>query len=371
MTRRIFCKVLLVVVAIFGLLVLSGVLSAQGNRDWAFEHVQEVQERNTNRLMAIEGVVGTAIGFNPNARLSVVVLLETPGVGGIPQKLEGIPVHRVVTGEIYALDPPVGKGPPEGKGPKEPKEEVDPTGWFERPVPIGVSTGHPYITAGTIGCRVTDGTVYALSNKHVYAPDGANIDDDVLQPGALDGGGTDPKRDDVIGTLADFEEILFYDPDKPPDPVPTNTIDAAIAEIIIDIDEETAVEIPRVDNATPSDGYETPKSTTATAYIGQKVQKYGRTTGLTKGRVYAINATVNVDYGASGIARFVGQIMISPGGFSAGGDSGSLVVLDGKGRNRADDRRPVGLLFAGNPLYTFANPIDLVLTRFGVIVDGE
>jgi len=37
--------------------------------------------------------------------------------------------------------------------------------WWARPVPIGVSTGHPDITAGTIGARVTDGVnVYALSN---------------------------------------------------------------------------------------------------------------------------------------------------------------------------------------------------------------
>ena len=60
----------------------------------------------------------------------------------------------------------------------------------QRAVPIGVSTGHPDITAGTIGARVTDGTnVFALSNNHVYANEnntttGANG----LQPGPIDGG---------------------------------------------------------------------------------------------------------------------------------------------------------------------------------------
>ena len=36
-----------------------------------------------------------------------------------------------------------------------------------RPIPIGISTGHPDITAGMIGARVTDGAgnVYALSNN--------------------------------------------------------------------------------------------------------------------------------------------------------------------------------------------------------------
>ena len=348
MTRRIFCKVLLVVVAILGLLALSNVLLAQGNSENAFEHVREVQERNTERLMAMNGVEGTAIGFNPNARLSVVVLLERPGVGGIPQELEGVTVHPVVTGKIYALPKPDGKP---GKPPKpDPEEPVDPTARFERPVPIGVSTGHPDITAGTIGCRVTDGTnVYALSNNHVYADENrAYIGDDVLQPGPYDGG---VNPDDAIGTLSAFVPIDFKG---------TNTIDAAIAQS----------SIAELSNATPSDGYGTPKSGTASAYLNQSVKKYGRTTGLTKGRVYALNATVNVGYD-SGVALFVKQIVITPGGFSSGGDSGSLIVADGKGRNKEDDRKPVGLLFAGSDFVTIANPIDDVLSAFGVTIDGK
>jgi len=361
MTRRIFCKVLLVVVAIFGLLVLSNVLLAQGNSENAFERVRDVQERHTTRLMAIDGVVGTAIGFNPNARLSVAVLLERPGVGGIPAALEGVAVHPVITGKIYALPKPQKPGKPPKPDPEPP---VDPTARFPRPVPIGVSTGHPNITAGTIGCRVTDGTnVYALSNNHVYAVENqASIGDPVIQPGTYDGGSSPT---DDIGTLDGFEKIDFYDPDNPPQVIPTNTIDAAIAL------SSTA----NLSNATPSDGYGKPKSTTLPTddLLHHPVKKYGRTTGLTKGRVYALNATVNVAYDEEGekVARFVGQIIITPGSFSAGGDSGSLIVADGKGRNRADDRKPVGLLFAGSDFITVANPIDEVLSSFGVTVDGK
>ena len=347
MTRQIFCKVLLVVVAIFGLFLLSGVLLAQGRSDWALEHVKEVQERNTERLMAMNGVEGTAIGFNPNARMSVVVLLERPGVGGIPQELEGIAVHPVVTGKIYALKPPTNKP---GRPPKEPEEPIDPTARFDRPVPIGVSTGHPAITAGTIGCKVTNGTnVYALSNNHVYADENnAEIGDAVIQPGKYDGG-LSPADD--IGTLYAYVGIDFAGGD--------NSVDAAIA-----LCEGT------LGNATPSDGYGTPKSEIAAVYINQPVKKYGRTTGLTKGRVFAVNAIVNVGYD-SGVARFVNQIIITPGSFSAGGDSGSLVVVDGKGRNKSQDRKPVGLLFAGSDLITIANPIDVVLDAFNVAIDGE
>ncbi len=345
MTRRIFCKVLLVVVAIFGLFILSGVLMAQGRSEDAFERVREVQERHTDWLMAMDGVEGTAIGFNMNERLAVKVFVSRGGVAGIPRTLDGVPVQVVVTGEFYALDKP---DKPPGKPDKPPKpdpdEPVDPTSRFERPVPIGVSTGHPAITAGTIGCRVTKGgKVYALSNNHVFAnSNNAQKGDPVLQPGAYDGG---VAPTDTIGTLFDFELIDFEGGN--------NTIDAAIA--LCD---------GTLDNATPSDGYGTPSSNTTAAHLRQRVQKYGRTTGLTKGRVSEINANLWVGYGDGKSALFRDQIIISGGGFSAGGDSGSLVVTQG-GNN------PVGLLFAGGQGRTIANPIDDVLGAFGVTIDGE
>jgi hypothetical protein len=303
--------------------------------------------------MSIKGVVGTAVGHDQGNAPVVMVLLEKAGVAGIPGKLDGVPVRPVVTGKIYALPKPDRPDKP-GRPPKpdpDPEPPVDPTARFGRPVPIGVSTGHPDITAGTIGCRVTDGTnVYALSNNHVYANENlASIGDNVLQPGTYDDG-VDP--DDAIGTLDAFVPIAFDGS--------ANLVDAAIA----------LSSVADLDNATPSDGYGTAKSTTAAAYINQKVKKYGRTTGQTKGQVVGINAIVNVGY-STGVALFVDQIVISPGGFSAGGDSGSLIVCDGIGRNKKDDRKPVGLLFAGSSLYTIANPIDAVLDAFGVAVDGE
>ena len=96
------------------------------------------------------------------------------------------------------------------------------------------------------------------------------------------------------------------------------------------------------------------------------VQKYGRTTGYTHGRVSGINATIDVGY-KNGKARFEDQIVITGNGFSAGGDSGSLIVTEGL---LLADRRPVGLLFAGTPTSTLANPIELVLDRFGVRIDA-
>jgi hypothetical protein len=76
---------------------------------------------------------------------------------------------------------------------------------------------------------------------------------------------------------------------------------------------------------------------------------------------------VNVNYGAPGVALFVDQIIIKPGNFSAGGDSGSLIVVQKGGAARS----PVGLLFAGGFGITVANPIDAVLLAFHVEIDGS
>jgi len=311
------------------------------------ERAAEVKERHVNSLFGIVGVAGVGVGYNGDNNPAVIIFTETPGVRGLPTILEGVPVVVRVSGKFFAQPKP---DKPPGKPPKDEEPDLDPTDRWDRPVPIGVSTGHPDVTAGTIGARVKDasGKVYALSNNHVYANENdAGIGDTVIQPGTYDGGVV---SDDSIGILAAFVTIDFGGGD--------NFIDAAIALSSMD----------DLDNKTPPDGYGTPQSTIAEAVIGMKVLKYGRTTGQTKGRVYAINVTVNVGYD-NGVARFVNQIVISPGTFSAGGDSGSLIVVDSK---RTDNHlRPVGLLFAGSSLYTIANPIGLVLDAFGVTIDDQ
>jgi len=219
MLRRFFCRILLVVVAVFAVLMLSGILSAQGNSGDAFERVKEVQEKHTARLMAIKGVVGTAVGVDTEDKPNIKVFVKEPGVAGIPKKLDEVAVDVVVTGKIYAIPTSESKT---GGGTK-----IDPTAWFERPVPIGVSTGNEGIPAtGTIGCRVKDRSrnLYALSNNHVYALENtAELGSNVLQPGVYDGG---VAPDDVIGTLFDYVPIAFDGSD--------NTVDAAIATIIED-----------------------------------------------------------------------------------------------------------------------------------------
>jgi hypothetical protein len=280
--------------------------------------------------MRIPDVVGTGVGIGSDGLPVIKVFTARHGVKGIPEWLESTPVQVEVTGMVVALGDTTSK---------------------QRPAPIGVSTGHPDITAGTIGCRVTDGTnVYALSNNHVYANQNqAYLDDIVLQPGTADGG---VYPGDKIGTLSDFKPIDFTFSGK-------NYIDAAVA----------ISDVSLLRNSTPPDGYGKPSSVTIGPdqfLLGPpiRVQKYGRTTGLTEGEISAINVFVEVCYQQWWIfciksAYFDNQIQISGAGFSGAGDSGSLIVTDDGNNN------PVGLLFAGSNTTTFANPIDLVLSRVG------
>ena len=289
------------------------------------------KERHARRLLDKPGIAGIGVGLNPAGKPVIRIYKETSDVAEVPESLDDVPVQAVTTGILVARAP---------------------TDRFPRPVPIGVSSGHFELATGTLGARVTDGSnVYALSNNHVYAGiNSASIGDPILQPGPIEDEGTDPA--DRIGTLHDYQSIDFDDGD-------TNTMDAAIAL--------TSVE--NVGTATPTDGYGTPSPVTTPAFIGQAVQKYGRTTGHQLGNVAEVSLTVDVCYlvffdFCLEDARFVNQISVTPGPFSAPGDSGSLIVTQG-------GNQPVALLFAGGDGLTIGNPIDAVLQRFNVAIDGS
>ena len=93
-----------------------------------------------------------------------------------------------------------------------------------------------------------------------------------------------------------------------------------------------------------------------------RVQKSGRTTGQTSGTIEGINASFTVNYREAGQALLTGLYVIKPfpgnPPFSAGGDSGSL-ILD-------NANRAVALLFAGSTLQTLAIPIRTVMEDLGL-----
>lgn len=301
--------------------------------------LKAIHDRHTEGIMAMPETVGTAVGVDETGKSCILVLLkEEAPFGAIPASLEGVPVVSLVTGEIHAMLPST----------FQPTARLTQTSKWPLPVPIGVSTGNRNeCSAGTISARLKSGSaVYALSNNHVYArANAASIGEEVMQPGLYDTGcSTSTSRTSAIGTLQAFVPLDFTGGN--------NEVDAAIA----------LSSTQKLGRSTPRGGYGTPSRTTTAAQVNLRVKKYGRTSSLTRGVISAINATVNVNYGTAGTARFVNQIIVtSRSSFIKPGDSGSLLVTDNSAA------RPVGLLFAGNSAGTLAvaNPISSVLTKLG------
>jgi len=212
---------------------------------------------------------------------------------------------------------------------------------------FGVSGGNVkdistlFCCSGTLGSLVTDptGGLFILSNNHVLArSDAAAIGEVISQPGLADFQCRVPP---TVANLTAFPSL-------------TSNVDAAIARLSdgspMDPNGNIAV-IHRISNA--------PKL----PFVGMDVEKVGRTTGRTTGTVSSFNTNVRVQYqarcgqGRKFTISFTNQVVVTSGSFSAGGDSGSLIVTnDGL-------KQPVALLFAGSSTTTIGNPICEVLSE--------
>lgn len=331
----------------------------------AVAQVSGIKRRHVLDLLARRNVVACGVGYKiregVRTRELGVVVSVTHKVDAsalspadlVPPELDGVRTDVVETGVLRALQGPAGR-------------------W--RPVvPPGVSVGHHAITAGTFGCLVRrGGEVFILSNNHVLADvNRGKAGDAVLQPGPADGG----TMADRVAELAEFVPLDFG----------TSEAECALARLLADglsglaalvgsthrlLAVRQTAGVNRVDAAlarplNPSQVSSeilvigTPTGV-GTATLGTRVQKHGRTTGYTSGTITQIDATVRVDYDGRS-ALFEGQLIASP--MSQPGDSGSA-VLD-------EERRVVGLLFAGSDATTILNPIADVLAALRVeIVTG-
>jgi hypothetical protein len=213
-----------------------------------------------------------------------------------------------------------------------------------RPLRPGLSVAHARVSAGTLGgfVRTVDGLAI-VSNNHVLAASNAAAPGDaVLQPGPADRG----TAADRIATLRAFERLQ---------PDARNLVDAAVATLAVDV------------SAEPGDLPGGPLGAAVVQSLEidpeDDVEKVGRTTGHTRGRISAVEVDgVAVQYDDA-VHTFDDQVEIEgrDGAFSAGGDSGSVIW-------RSRDRAPLGLLFAGSTTggsggagVTFANPLATVL----------
>ena len=287
---------------------------------------------------------------------------------------------------LDAQGPPPSKGPGSGGGGggggADPPAEADHTALWPTPVPPGTSAGsvidqaNGFCSTGTLGALMVDssGKHYVLSNSHVFAgdvEDGGNLvtatsggyatGDNIIQPGLADigclPGYSEGTTANTIGDLASASSIW---------PTGLYNVDAAVAEVRLDASSNPLVkaeilEIGFVSSTVRPDGPD---------LVGLKVQKSGRTTGLSKSTIDGVNATINVGYskevaGTSFTKQFTGQIVVRNRGkkFLDSGDSGSLLVEN----DNDGDIKAVGLLFAGGNTIGVANPIEDVLTYFSTL----
>ncbi|MBI5475532.1 MAG: hypothetical protein HY964_02200 [Ignavibacteriales bacterium] len=324
--------------------------------DPAVQEVMAVQNKNTSDLMSDKNIIGTATGMTADGRLAILVYLKEGStspkglrtLSSIPKELEGIPVVVEVTGEIKAmavLDHQVKQTPP---------------------IQLGTSGGwrydlaNGYCCGGTLGSMIQkSGVQYVLSNYHVLMADivaGGNsriatAGDPVIQPGLIDVGCVATSAQDVATLVGNWS-------------LPSSNVDAAIAQVIpgMVMTNGAILEVGTI------------SATTVNAFIGQLVKKSGRTTGLTRSSISALNTTVSITYdnecagGTAFTKTFTGQLTAKnkASKFLNSGDSGSLMVED-----ITTNPRAIGLLFAGGSQTAIANPIGQVLTYFGATMVGQ
>jgi len=206
-----------------------------------------------------------------------------------------------------------------------------------------------FCCVGTLGALLKKGTAtYILSNNHVLARSNmGTLGEAIMHRGYVDTIPACSKNGTFnVANLSQFVSLKFGG-------TLNNIVDAAIAKTISGKVSSTGqiLDIGTVSTAT------------AVPALNMNVKKSGRTTGVTSGKITSVNVTVNVGgYGSCGsgtnVAKFVGQFFVTPGSFSAGGDSGSLIVKTvSTGRPN-----PVGLLFAGSTSVTVGSPINAVLS---------
>lgn len=225
------------------------------------------------------------------------------------------------------------------------------------PISLGTSGGNvndisnAFCCSGTLGSLVTKGGVdYILSNNHVLADsDTGSPGDPISQPGLVDVS-CDASQAQIVANLSEAVTLG------------TGNVDAAIAQIISgEVDTNGTI----LDIGVPS---KTLAAVDSTA-IGLGVAKSGRTTGLTCSNISSINTNVKVQYqqgcnsGKKFTITYTNQIVVGGSGFSAGGDSGSLIVTSA-------NAQPIGLLYAGSSTDTVANRISDVTSALGVTFVG-
>src|SRR5438094_1300131 len=196
-----------------------------------------------------------------------------------------------------------------------------------------------FCCSGTLGSLVknSSGVEYILSNNHVLADtDQAAPGQNISQPGLVD------NNCRPAATVAHFTVA----------PHLGTNVDAALAKLVAGT----------MNSGGSILGVGVPNPAPVSAKINMGGAKSGRTTGLTCGSVRSVNTSVRVQYqkgcnqGQKFTISYTNQVVVVSSTFSAGGDSGSLIVSKSAAH-------PTALLFAGSSTTTVGNPIGQVLSH--------
>jgi hypothetical protein len=329
-----------------------------------FDKAITIHDRYIPEILATKGVAGTAISADAKGMPVITVYtIQQSAPGQLKKDYEGVPVIEQVTGVIKPF-----KGNGGGGGGSSGTAKQTP------PVKMGTSGGwrydlaNGYCCGGTLGSLVQKGgTQYILTNYHVLYSDivsGGNgrvatAGDPVIQPGLIDVNCTAGNAQNV-GTLVNNGGSL---------PMGGNAVDVGIAQVTAGMVDPTGAIL----------NVGTISATTLNASVGLAVKKMGRTTGLTRSSVSAINGAFSITYenecagGTSFTQSYTNQVVISNSrcAFQNSGDSGSLLLEDATTNPRA-----VGLCFAGSSVcggsaIAIANPIGAVLSYLGATMVGQ
>jgi hypothetical protein len=253
----------------------------------------------------------------PTGRSGIRIYVDDLGAAAsVPTDIAGTPVVDVV--EIGQLEKQFAE--------TEVAVGVDPT-IQTRPIIGGISVSDlvPTGLTGTLGYFVTrQSELCLITSNHILE----TVGDKVIQPGLADHG-TDP-ADRVAEVVASLDSGPLG-------------VDAAAAKLASGIKHTLTInDIGQVNGQTAPEK-------------DQAVQKSGRTTRLTTGKVTDPSVTMEVD----GVSYKQQIVVVGDSGlFTKGGDSGSLVVT-------VSGTKAVGLHMAGSPKGSVVNPIAAVLSALG------
>lgn len=289
------------------------------NSNYSESQLQQAYEEAREDYIGRENVTGVDIGYKyveGHRTDDIVVRIHVkekrelvPEAEMFPEEINGIPVDVIQA--VYQVQLQVAM------------ELSSLRQTRHNPIQPGLSISHPKVTAGTLGAIVYDhatGRPCILSNWHVLVGSSdASPGDPIIQPGFADGG---KLPQDKVGHL----ERSILDRNG----------DAAIA--FLDTPPDRLFELAQFETGAVI-------YSARNAQVGEVLEKSGRTTGVTRGKVDGYGAyKISYSVGERTIESFkiVSVIDGNPDNkeISSGGDSGSIWY-------DPETKAAVGLHFAG------------------------